>query len=82
MPFYEHSKPLAWDYDKATEGMAERLQILMNMASGEPAGSDLRQVHRNRAQTIYENWRHFSVESGTLKPEDDARFLAILKQWL
>ena len=82
MPFYEHSKPLDWDYEKATEGMDERLQLLMEMAASEPAGSKMRQVHRNRAQTIYENWRHFSVESGKLQPADDARFLAILKQWL
>jgi hypothetical protein len=82
MPFFDYSKPLVWDYEKATDGMAERLQLLMSMAAAEPAGSDMRQVHRDRAQTIYANWRHFSDESGTLKPEDDTRFLAILAQWL
>lgn len=82
MPFYDHAKPLDWNYEKATEGMAERLQILMEMAANEPAGSNMRQVHRDRARTIYENWRHFSAESGKLKPADDARFLAILSQWL
>ena len=82
MPFYDHAKPLVWDYEKATVGMAERLQLLMDMAAAEPAGSDMRQVHRDRAQTIYENWRHFSAEAGKLKQEDKARFLAILSQWL
>lgn len=82
MPFYDHAKPLVWDYDKATEGMADKLQILMSLAAAEPAGSEMRRIHHDRARTIYENWRHFSAESGKLKPADDARFRAILSQWL
>lgn len=82
MPFYDHTQRLDWNYEKATDGMVERLQLLMDLAAAEPAGSDMRQVHRDRARTIYENWRHFSAESGKLKQEDDARFIAILSQWL
>lgn len=67
MTFRDYSKPLEWNYQKVAKGMAEWLQLLMNMAAAEAAGSYVRGVHRDSARTIYENWRHSPPNAGRLK---------------
>lgn len=82
MPEYHSTTPFDWPYEEVTAGMAAKLQAYMDQAAEHPAGSDVRKAIRGTARNVYENWRRFSVEAGKLKPEDDARLLAIVAQWL
>ncbi|WP_155524218.1 hypothetical protein [Burkholderia sp. PAMC 28687] len=77
MPFHDYWTTQPYDYDRATRGLAEKLQRFMEMADEQEDESVAAGI-RGTALQIYERWYHFSVESGTLKSADDAKFIAIL----
>jgi hypothetical protein len=82
MPDFHRTTRFPYDYDRATNGLAERLQAYMDEAATYPAGSPQREGIRGTARHVYENWRRFAEEEGALDPDDDAHCLAILRQWL
>lgn len=78
MPFHDYWTLPPYDYDRATRGLAEKLQRYMEMAD-EQEDEAVAAGIRGTALQIYERWHQFSTEAGRLQPEDDARCRAILR---
>ncbi|AMM17524.1 hypothetical protein AX768_25330 [Burkholderia sp. PAMC 28687] len=78
MPFHDYWTPKPYDYDKATRGLAEKLQAYMDLA-GEQDDEAVAEGIRGTALQIYERWYRYSTDAGKLKAEDDARCRKILK---
>jgi hypothetical protein len=78
MPFEDHWTPKPYDYDRATSGLAEKLQAYMDLADAHEDEAVAAGI-RGTARQIYDRWRQFSTEAGMLKAEDDARCRRILR---
>jgi len=78
MPYTDYWTPRPYDYDRATSGLAEKLQAYMDLA-GEQEDEAVAEGIRGTARQIYDRWRQFSTDAGMMKAEDDARCRAILK---
>jgi hypothetical protein len=78
MPFTDYWTPRPYDYDRATRGLAEKLQAYMELADAHEDEAVAEGI-RGTALQIYERWHHFSTEAGRIKPGDDARCRRILR---
>jgi hypothetical protein len=78
MPFHDYWTPTPFDYERATSGLAEKLQAYMDRAD-EQEDEAVAEGIRGTALQIYERWHHFSTEAGRLKQEDDVRCRRILR---
>lgn len=78
MPFHDYWAPMPYDYDKATRGLAEKLQAYMELADAQEDEVVAKGI-RGTALQIYERWHQFSTEVGRLRTEDEARCRKILR---
>jgi hypothetical protein len=78
MPFHDYWTPKPYDYARATSGLAEKLQAYMELADAHDDETVAEGI-RGTAVNVYALWRHFAIENGNLKAEDDARCRKILR---
>lgn len=78
MPITDYWSPKPYDYDKATRGLAGKLQAYMDLADAQEDEAVAAFI-RGTAVQIYERWYQFSTDAGMIKPEDDAQCRRILR---